>query len=67
MNGKKDKERNGRWRCPTCKVEAYVKDRAIHVYVEGHTSAATIWPLHSDCPFTQDIDHIDFSKLERVG
>lgn len=60
--GKKDKGNNGRWKCPTCLVEADIKDREIHVYVQGHT-----WPLHYDCPFTDDIDHLDFSKLERVG
>ena len=58
---KEAKERNGRWRCPTCRVEADVQDRNITVYVEGHT-----WPLHWDCELAQDIDHIDFSKLERV-
>lgn len=73
MSAKKDKEEkdkgrnDGRWRCPICRVEADIKDREIHVYVEGHTSAATIWPLHFDCEFANDIDHIDFSKLERVA
>ena len=59
---KKDKGNNGRWRCPTCKVEADVEGRNLHVYVQGHT-----WPLHWDCELAQDIDHIDFSKLERVS
>lgn len=62
--GKKDKE-NGRWGCPTCKVEADVKDREIHVYVTGIRGHQ--WPLHFDCEFGKDIDHIDFSKLERVS
>ncbi len=63
MNGEKDKGKNGRWRCPTCKVEADVKDRTIHVYIQGGQS----WPLHYDCAFVDDIDHIDFSKLEKIG
>lgn len=58
MTGEKD----GKWRCPTCGVEADVKDRGIHVHVTGHT-----WPLHWDCPYTEDIDHIDFTKLEKVS
>lgn len=53
---------DGRWRCPTCQVEADVKDRKITVYIVGHT-----WPLHFGCELAEDIDHIDFSKLERVG
>jgi len=68
---KKDKEEkgkgenHGRWRCPTCKVEADIEGRNLHVYVagnQGHT-----WPLHYDCEFVNDIDHIDFSKLEKIG
>ena len=69
MNGE---EKDGRWRCPTCQVEADVKGRNIHVYVTGQR-----WPLHDDCEFCpkegdraglgQDIDNMDFSKLERVS
>ena len=68
MNKNDDKEKggkgknDGRWRCLACKVEADVKGRELHVYVVGH-----IWPLHWDCEFSNDIDHIDFSKLERVS
>ena len=58
---KEAKERNGRWRCPTCRVEADVEGRNLHVYVVGYS-----FPLHWDCELAQDIDHIDFSKLERV-
>jgi len=53
---------DGRWRCPTCKVEADIKDRTVHVYVQGH-----IWPLHWDCELANDLDHIDFSKLEKIS
>lgn len=56
---------DGKWRCPTCKVEAAVKGREIHVYVKGVFGQA--WPLHHDCEFGKDIDHIDFTKLERVS
>jgi len=53
---------DGRWRCPVCKVEADIEGRKVHVYVTGHS-----WPLHWDCEFAKDLDHIDFSKLERVS
>lgn len=62
---KEDKEKNGKWRCPICKVEADVKDREIHVYVVGVFGLT--WPLHWDCEFGKDIDHINFDKLERVS
>lgn len=55
-------ENDGRWKCPNCKVEADVEGRNLHVYVKGH-----IWPLHYACEFANDIDHIDFSKLEKVS
>lgn len=59
---KEAKERNGRWRCPICKVEADVEGRNLHVYVEGYS-----WPLHWDCELGKDIDSIDFDKLERIS
>ena len=64
---KKDEEdkkqsSNGRWKCPICKVEAEVKDRAIHVFAN-----TLIWPLHGDCEFVKDLDSIDFKKLEKVS
>ncbi len=62
MKEGKGKDKNGRWRCPTCKVEADVKGRDITVHVVGHT-----WPKHWDCEFGKDMNHIDFSKLERVS
>ncbi|GAI50076.1 unnamed protein product [marine sediment metagenome] len=62
MKEGKGKDKNGRWRCPTCKVEADVKDREIHIYIEGH-----IWPLHFDCELGNDIDHINFDKLEKIS
>ena len=61
-------ENDGRWRCPTCQVEADVEGRNLHVHVRGQS-----WPLHHDCVFAQGpediagIDNIDFSKLERVS
>ena len=73
MNEKKGKEgkdkgkNDGRWRCPTCKVEADVKDREIHIYLFGHVGHHLAWPLHSDCEFVNDIDNVNFSKLERVS
>ena len=54
--------KDGRWRCPVCQVEAAIEGRKITVYTQGQT-----WPLHYDCEFGNDIDHIDFTKLERVS
>ena len=62
MNEEKGKDKNGRWRCPTCKVEADVKGRDITVYVFGYT-----WPLHWDCEFGKAIGSINFDKLERIS
>jgi len=52
---------DGTWKCPKCSVTAVVKGCDITVYVVGHT-----FPLHGDCEFGKVIDHIDFSKLEKV-
>ncbi|MBA7465016.1 hypothetical protein ES707_00177 [subsurface metagenome] len=63
MNKTNDKGKNdGRWKCPTCKVEADVKGRNIKIYVVGYT-----WPLHWDCQFARAIDSINFDELERVS
>ncbi len=56
------KKNDGKWRCPTCQVEADVKDREIHVYIQGQS-----WPLHYDCELAKVIAHIDFSKLEKIS
>lgn len=55
---------DGKWKCPTCGVEADVKGREIHVHV---VARGYNWPLHYDCELANDIDHIDFTKLERLS
>jgi len=65
MNGNENKGNNGKWRCPACKVEADVEGRNLHIRVVGVMGYR--WPLHDDCELAKDIDHIDFSKLEKVS
>lgn len=58
---------NGTWQCPTCSTKAKVEGRNLTIYL-----ASTLrpqWPLsgHQDCELAKDIDHVDFSKLTKVG
>ena len=56
---------DGKWRCPICKVEADVKGQELHVNIVGIFGYRR--PLHPDCELGNDLDHINFHKLERIG
>lgn len=56
---------DGTWKCIDCGTTAEVKGRKITVYPPP--SLYPHWPLHYDCPLASDIDHINFSKLVKVG
>lgn len=58
-------DHDGIWECPVCQAKAEVKGRDIHVFLLP--SFKLVWPLHPDCELGKDIDHIDFSKLTKVG
>jgi len=53
---------SGRWRCPICKVEILIEGRKITIFMVGRQ-----FPKHGGCELGKDIDHIDFSKLEKIG
>jgi len=53
---------DGRWKCPTCKIEMQVRGRKLTIFMVGMQ-----FPKHKGCELGKDIDHIDFSKLEKIG
>lgn len=58
--------KDGKYRCPKCGVEAVIEGRNIHVYVQLTAARGSHWPLHADCEYSKPIDEIDVSKLERI-
>lgn len=59
--------KDGKYRCPKCGVEAVIEGRNIHVYVQLTTTHGGYWPPHPDCEYAKTIDDIDVSKLERIS
>jgi len=54
---------DGTYQCPDCKTVVKVEGRVMNIFIKGLKG----WPRHPGCEFGKDIDHIDFSKLERIS
>lgn len=58
---------DGTWQCLECGTKAKVEGRNLTLYLLP--SLHPQWPIrgHTECQLAQDIDHIDFSKLKKIG
>lgn len=57
---------DGTWICSVCGTKARVEGRNLTIFLLP--TLFPQWPIRGhNCPLAQDIDHIDFSKLEKIG